>query len=290
MTHLRNMPSGEIGRFGAGSVPPADSAWRPVLALDGWTQNPTAYARFKLVAEWIGALLLLIAAAPLVAVLAVIIKATSTGPVFYSQLRLGRSGRRFRIYKLRTMLHQCEAATGPVWSVADDPRVTAVGRWLRDSHLDELPQLLNVIRGDMALIGPRPERPELAARIERTVPDFADRLLVRPGITGLAQMRMPSDTDLQAVPQKLAHDLDYIRDMGLALDARICLSTVFFFVRAVASIALTQIMQPRVRTRMKEWSSTESAPEISLVRRQHRNMRVFDSIDDVAAIPLSNAA
>jgi lipopolysaccharide/colanic/teichoic acid biosynthesis glycosyltransferase len=236
MMHLRNMLSAKVDRLEAGAL--ADPAAIPLAA------NRTAYLTVKLIVEWTAALLLLATLFPVLAALAVLVKFTSVGPAFYSQIRLGRSGRPFRIYKLRTMAHQCEAATGPVWSIADDPRVTRVGRWLRDTHLDEIPQLFNVLRGEMALVGPRPERPEIAARIEQSFPDFQIRLLVRPGITGLAQMRMPADTDLNAVQRKLAHDLHYIRHIGPAIDARIFLSTFFYFPGAAARAASRQLVQP----------------------------------------------
>jgi lipopolysaccharide/colanic/teichoic acid biosynthesis glycosyltransferase len=118
-----------------------------------------------------------------------------------------------------------------VWSVANDPRVTRAGRWLRDTHIDELPQLWNVLRGEMSLIGPRPERPEIAARIERSLPEFRDRLSVRPGLSGLAQVLLPPDADLQTVQNKLAHDLEYLRSVGPGLDLRIALATVLCLAR-----------------------------------------------------------
>jgi lipopolysaccharide/colanic/teichoic acid biosynthesis glycosyltransferase len=281
------MPAKRIARVAAGSRLPVwlELSIRP---SGGHVPKPPAYARVKVVVEWIASLALLVLAVPLVAMLAVIIKATSRGPVFYSQLRLGRSGRPFRIYKLRTMFYDCEAVTGPVWSATDDPRVTRVGRWLRDTHLDELPQLLNVIRGQMALIGPRPERPEMAARIERTLPDFADRLLVRPGITGLAQMRMPADMDLQAVREKLDHDLEYIRDFGPSLDARICLSTLFYFVGAVATIAITHIVRPRVGRTFIGYTSAEIGA--SDRARPRGNFIAFQPNDDATEAALANAA
>jgi lipopolysaccharide/colanic/teichoic acid biosynthesis glycosyltransferase len=205
-----------------------------VARSDAETATRGAYLPFKLCLGWMAALLLLVILAPLMMVLTILVKLTSDGPAFYSQFRLGRGGRPFRIYKLRTMDHQCEANTGPVWSGADDPRVTKIGRWLRDTHLDEIPQLLNVLRGEMSLIGPRPERPEIAGRIELTLPDFKNRLVVRPGITGLAQIRMPADTDLDAVHRKLTHDLYYIRHVSLALDARVLFATAFHFLGAAA--------------------------------------------------------
>ena len=177
-----------------------------------------AYLRVKIGVEWAGAIVLLLLFTPLLACLTVLLRCTSAGPAIYSQLRLGKGGKPFWIYKLRTMTHGCERSTGPVWSITDDPRVTRVGQWLRDTHLDELPQLWNVLKGDMGLIGPRPERPELASKIEHWLPEFRGRLAVRPGITGLAQVRMPADSDLHTVRQKLAHDLKYIERIGLSLD------------------------------------------------------------------------
>src|SRR5439155_12868491 len=115
-----------------------------------------------------------------------LVKLTSRGPALYTQTRLGRNGRPFTIYKLRTMQHRCESLTGARWSTPGDPRITPVGRFLRKTHLDELPQLWNVLRGDMALVGPRPERPEFVPQLEQAVPHYRDRLLVRPGVSGLA--------------------------------------------------------------------------------------------------------
>lgn len=183
------------------------------------------YAVAKSAVEWLAALVLLVAAAPLIAVLGVMLRCTSRGPALYSQVRLGRFGRPFRLYKLRTMVDRCEEFTGPVWSTVDDPRATRLGRWLRATHLDELPQLWNIVRGEMSLIGPRPERPEIAEQIERVLPSFRSRLAVRPGLTGLAQVLLPPDADINTVRFKLAHDLEYIRRIGVRVDARVALST-----------------------------------------------------------------
>jgi lipopolysaccharide/colanic/teichoic acid biosynthesis glycosyltransferase len=201
------------------------------------------YPWIKSGVEWTAALVMIILAAPIALGLAILVKSTSEGPVFYSQMRLGRFGKPFRIYKLRTMTHRCEAATGPVWSVQDDPRITTIGRWLRDTHLDELPQLWNVLRGEMSLIGPRPERPEIAANIERVMPEFRHRLLVRPGITGLAQMRLEADANLGFVARKLAHDLQYVRHVGPTLDARIAASTVLHSIGWAATAASRRVVQ-----------------------------------------------
>jgi len=183
------------------------------------------YGLCKLAIEWICALVLLAITSPLLAMMAVAAKLSSPGPAFYSQVRLGRKGRPFRIYKIRTMTHNCEAATGAVWSAAGDNRVTKIGRFLRETHLDELPQLWNVLRGQMAMIGPRPERPELVEKLERAIPRYRERLQVRPGLTGLAQMQRPADEDLEDVRHKLAYDIYYVREMSFWLDVRISVST-----------------------------------------------------------------
>jgi lipopolysaccharide/colanic/teichoic acid biosynthesis glycosyltransferase len=153
------------------------------------------------------------------------VKLTSRGPVIYRQVRLGLDGRRFTIFKIRTMYHDCERTTGPRWSTDNDPRITAVGRLLRRTHLDELPQLWNVLRGDMSLVGPRPERPEFVERLERAIPDYRGRLSVRPGLTGLAQVQLPPDSDMGGVRLKVRCDLCYVRLMGPWLDFRILVGT-----------------------------------------------------------------
>jgi len=171
---------------------------------------------------------MLIFAAPVILLLAALVKLTSSGPAFYSQTRLGKNGRPYRLYKLRTMAHDVEKLSGPRWSMPGDPRVTRLGRFLRTSHLDELPQLWNVLKGDMSLVGPRPERPEFVAPLKQAVPYYADRLLVRPGVTGLAQIHLPADTDLASVRRKVAYDLYYLQNVSLWLDVRIFFLTAFY--------------------------------------------------------------
>jgi lipopolysaccharide/colanic/teichoic acid biosynthesis glycosyltransferase len=183
------------------------------------------YPACKAAADFAFALALAVFAAPVVALCAALVKLTSRGPAFYTQSRVGRGGRPFTIYKLRTMVHNCESLTGPRWSLPGDPRVTPVGWFLRVSHLDELPQLLNVLKGEMSLIGPRPERPEFVPELERAVPAYRQRLAVRPGVTGLAQVQLPADTDVNSVRRKLAYDLYYIERLGPWLDLRLLVST-----------------------------------------------------------------
>ena len=173
------------------------------------------------------ALVLLAAAGPLLLLAWLLVKLTSCGPGFYAQTRLGRGGRPFTLYKIRTMVHDCESLSGPRWSLPGDPRVLPVGRWLRRAHLDELPQLWNVLRGDMSLVGPRPERPEFVPQLAKAVPHYRDRLRVRPGLTGLAQVLAPPDTDLASVRRKLAYDLDYLQRLGFWLDMRLLAATAW---------------------------------------------------------------
>jgi lipopolysaccharide/colanic/teichoic acid biosynthesis glycosyltransferase len=184
-----------------------------------------SYASWKGAVDVVLAILLLVLTAPLVLATLILVRLTSRGPAIYAQTRLGRHGRPFTLYKLRTMAHNCERETGPRWATSNDPRVTPIGRILRSTHLDELPQLWNVLRGEMSLVGPRPERPEFVRQLERAIPLYRQRLLVRPGLTGLAQVQLPPDTDLAGVRRKLARDVYYIQHLSLGLDLRILLST-----------------------------------------------------------------
>jgi len=141
------------------------------------------------------AICLLVICAPIIAVLIVLVRITSRGPALFKQVRVGRDGKNFVMYKLRSMIEDAESETGPVWTQdLNDPRVTSFGRILRKSHLDELPQLFNVARGEMAMFGPRPERPELVRLLAERIPGYLNRLSVRPGITGLAQINLPPDS------------------------------------------------------------------------------------------------
>ena len=188
----------------------------------------TWYTGCKRVADVIVALTILFFASPILLVAALAVKLTSRGPVFYSQTRVGRGGRPFTLYKIRSMLHECELASGAVWCAGKaDPRVMPIGRFLRRTHFDELPQLLNVLRGDMSMIGPRPERPEFVPQLEQAIPHYRERLLVLPGVTGLAQIHLGADTDLGSVERKLAMDLYYIKKLAFWFDAKVLIGTFF---------------------------------------------------------------
>ena len=190
------------------------------------SEDVSWFLPWKAIADVIIAGTLLILTAPLILLVVLVVKVTSRGPALFKQVRLGRGGRPYRLYKIRTMAHDCERLTGPQWSTAKDPRVNTVGRFLRRSHLDELPQLWNVLCRDMSLIGPRPERPEFVAKLEpRMVPNYRERMIIHPGITGLAQVQLPPDEQVDDVRRKVACDLYYVQSMGPALDLKILVGT-----------------------------------------------------------------
>lgn len=216
------------------------------------------YLAVKTAVEWLLAAVLLLLTAPLVLLLALAVRLTSRGPAFYAQTRLGRFGKPYRMYKLRTMVHNAEVGTGAVWAARNDARTTRLGGLLRRTHLDELPQLCNVLRGEMSLIGPRPERPEIVARVEPQIPGYCLRLLVRPGITGLAQMLVPADDPndhrLLGLRRKLAHDVYYVREISWRLDARIALCTPCHFIAEAISALGRGLVRPhgeQIRLRLE---------------------------------------
>jgi exopolysaccharide biosynthesis polyprenyl glycosylphosphotransferase len=176
---------------------------------------------FDLVVSSVGLLL----AAPLFPFLVLLVR-TTPGPIIYRQTRLGEGGRHFTIFKLRTMRADAEDAGAPRFAQEHDSRVTRIGRFLRTTHLDELPQIWNVLKGEMSVVGPRPERPELVELLERTVPFWTRRLLVKPGITGWAQLRCGYAFDSATAAEKLSYDLWYLRNRDLVVDLAICAKTV----------------------------------------------------------------
>ena len=204
---------------------PSGAPRRPADVRPPRRTTPSAYFDWQALRCRVLGALLLIPALPLIGLLAALVRLTSPGPGIFRQTRVGLNGRRFVMYKLRTMRVDAEARSGPVWAASDDPRVTPLGRILRRLHLDEFPQLFNVAKGEMALVGPRPERPEFVQTLARKIPSYMDRLSVRPGITGLAQINLPPDSDLESVRRKLTLDLEYIESASLSLDLRIVAAT-----------------------------------------------------------------
>ncbi len=222
---MRSTGSGKVA-----AMLPAEAITAQVLVVPSTTAGACPrrllprgswYRHCKSAFDWCCAATLLLLTAPLLLLAMALVKLTSRGPALYSQTRLGRFGKPFAIYKVRSMHAECESLTGACWSKPGDARVTAVGRWLRRTHIDELPQLWNVLRGEMSLIGPRPERPEFVPTLETAILFYRARLLVRPGITGFAQVQLPPDTDLDSVKIKTAYDLHYVQSLSLGIDLRI---------------------------------------------------------------------
>jgi len=168
----------------------------------------------------------LILSLPLLPFVALAIKLTSPGRLLYKQKRVGRNDSVFYCYKFRTMRADAEADTGPTWAGDEDPRITAVGRFLRVTRLDEIPQLWNVLKGDMSLVGPRPERPEFIQWLKQEIPYYNLRHTVRPGITGWAQIRYRYGNSIEDTREKLRYDLFYIKNMAPGLDALILFQTI----------------------------------------------------------------
>lgn len=171
-------------------------------------------------------LVVLIVTFPILLIIGIAVRMTSPGPAIYRQERVGRNGKLFTIYKFRTMFNDAERHSGPTWARPDDPRVTKIGYWLRKLRIDEVPQLLNVLKGDMSLVGPRPERPHFVEQFRRQIPLYTRRLRVRPGITGWAQVKWKYDSSLDDVKEKTKFDLFYIENISLKMDAKIIINTI----------------------------------------------------------------
>jgi len=171
------------------------------------------------------ALAILLLTAPVMAATALAVRLTSPGPVLYRQVRVGLAGRPFVLLKFRSMRVDAEA-NGPAWAAAQDPRITAVGHLIRRMRIDELPQLINVLAGEMSIVGPRPERPHFVAQLDAAIPYHAERTRVKPGITGWAQVNYPYGASIEDSRQKLSYDLYYVKHRSLRLDFQILLATV----------------------------------------------------------------
>lgn len=196
----------------------------------------------------------IIMASPLFILAAILTKITSRGPIFYTQTRIGVNrrrddnrvysasmnkerrtrdrrrenyyGRPFKVIKFRTMVNNAEAKSGPVWAIKNDSRITPLGKFMRKTRIDEIPQMINVLKGEMSMVGPRPERPKFVKDLSIRVPDYAERLNVKPGITGQAQVTTGYDTSLESVVEKVKNDVEYIRNWNLRSDLKILLKTV----------------------------------------------------------------
>jgi lipopolysaccharide/colanic/teichoic acid biosynthesis glycosyltransferase len=233
---LRRTPSGSVSRPEVPELPAV-----PVALV---TSRMGAVERLRRGLNFILALLGLLVALPVMLVVAVLIRLTSRGPVIYTQTRVGLDrrerglsasnhrrekdigGKPFRIYKFRTMTVNAESGSGAIWAQSNDPRVTWVGRYLRQYRLDELPQLYNVLRGEMNIVGPRPERPTIFAQLREHIGEYPLRQRAKPGITGLAQINHHYDRCIEDVKTKVSYDLKYIERQGILEDLKIMLQTI----------------------------------------------------------------
>jgi sugar transferase (PEP-CTERM system associated) len=219
--HLTSVYEKYTGKIAIENLRPS---W--IIFSGGFKKSPAAATVKRLVDVTI-AFLALIATLPLMALVALAVRLTSAGPVFYHQRRVGLRGAPFTVHKFRTMKHNAEALSGPVWAAKDgDPRTTPIGGWLRRARLDELPQLVNVLRGEMSLVGPRPERQEFVSELTAQIPYYGQRHVIRPGLSGWAQVRYTYGASTEDAVQKLQYDLYYIKNQSLALDLYIMLETI----------------------------------------------------------------
>ncbi len=196
----------------------------PLLGISEWPLDNFWNRIVKRIEDVVGAIVGLIASAPVIAIAAIFVKRSSPGPIFYRQDRCGEGGRVFTLYKLRTMPTNAEAESGPVWATKDDSRRTPIGAFLRSWNLDELPQFWNVLRGDMSMVGPRPERPHFVERFKEDIGRYMWRHMSKPGLTGWAQVNgLRGDTDLK---ERIKYDLFYLENWSLAFDFKILIKTM----------------------------------------------------------------
>ena len=181
---------------------------------------------FRRMIDFFGSIFLMILLLPVFLVIVAAIKLESKGPVLYSQIRTGLKEKPFRIYKFRSMVQDAEKLSGPTWAQKNDPRITKVGRFMRLSRIDELPQLINIMRGDMSFIGPRPERPFFVESFKEQIPLYVNRLKIKPGVTGWAQVKWGYDESIEDVKEKLRYDLYYINHRSFWMDIAILFLTV----------------------------------------------------------------
>ena len=164
--------------------------------------------------------------APFGLLVALLIKMDSPGSVFFKQIRVGESDRPFYLIKFRSMRQDAEKGSGAVWAQKNDTRVTRLGKFLRKSRIDEIPQLVNVLRGEMSLVGPRPERPEFVQTLKKVIPYYSERHYVKPGVSGWAQVRYPYGASVEDAVEKLRYDLYYIKNISILLDFKIIFKTI----------------------------------------------------------------
>ncbi len=183
---------------------------------------------FRRIFDFVFALILIVLLLPFFALVALAIRLESPGTIFYSQQRVGKNGKIFSVYKFRSMVQDAEKLSGPVWAQKEDPRITKVGRFMRKTRIDELPQLMNILKGDMSFIGPRPERPFFVESFKKQIPMYTKRLKVKPGVTGLAQVTVGYDETLEDVKEKIRCDIEYIEHAdSIKMNLKILWKTIF---------------------------------------------------------------
>jgi sugar transferase (PEP-CTERM system associated) len=218
--HLASVYEEYTGKIAVENLRPS---W--FIFSDGFRKSAVLITVKRVIDLMVGAIGFVLAL-PIMLLVAFLVRLTSRGPVLYHQARVGQHGRIVTVHKFRSMVTDAEAGTGAVWAQRNDSRVTPIGRFLRRTRLDELPQLWNVLRGDMSLVGPRPERPEFVRSLTDQIPFYGQRHVVRPGLTGWAQVRYTYGASVEDAMEKLQYDLYYIKNMSLALDLFILFSTV----------------------------------------------------------------
>ena len=230
--HLGASPTGDMGFYeDLKKVAKLHSAFFKSVELMPPVRLPLWYLILKRAIDFVGSAVgLLLCSFPFL-VISIAIKFDSSGPVFYRQSRVGKNGKVFKIFKFRTMVKDAESKTGPIWASDKDPRLTRVGRFLRRTKIDELPQLINVLIGQMSFVGPRPERPEFVFNFVNIIPAYDRRHDVKPGITGLAQLFLGYDKSAESVYKKLRWDVKYIRNMGLRMDMWLIFKTIWALLR-----------------------------------------------------------
>jgi sugar transferase (PEP-CTERM system associated) len=218
--HLASVYEEYTGKIAVENLRPS---W--MIFAEGFSKSRALRAAKRLF-DILSAIIGLVLAAPIMGLVALVTRLSSPGPILYHQERVGLNGKTFMVHKFRTMREDAEVGTGPVWSTANDPRVTRVGTFLRRTRLDEIPQLWNVLKGEMSLVGPRPERPSFVSQLTESIPFYGQRHVVKPGLTGWAQVRYTYGASVEDAVQKLQYDLYYIKNMSIALDIVIALETI----------------------------------------------------------------
>lgn len=201
----------------------------PVIEIFPENANSLLF-KFKRIFDILFSLFVLIFFFPLWILVFILIKVESPGPAIYKQKRIGKNRKEFDLYKFRSMIDNVEKYTGPVWAIENDLRITRIGSIIRKFGIDEIPQLINVLKGNMSIIGPRPERPYFAEKLEKIIPFYFQRYRILPGITGLAQIKHKYDSNIEDVIKKLEYDFHYIKNISLKLELYILITTLYILI------------------------------------------------------------